>query len=406
MEYGYDENNKYNRYDIYSESAKKNKLKIIKYKQNNAEKNDLSKIINSCCSCGKNLLLKKLPHILLEPCDHIMHKKCYLGKKICPICNNKIKSIKTLDEVKELSKNNSIYYQKYIDMVSISNFDDMFSVNKELMVPNMIDFLGILSSVPFLSGYDDGQKAAHELLCLMNAKVIVNGMDNIKKGKPVVYISTHTTYLDFVVLFYILRCGFLSSTFIKETWYGRMILNIIPLLLIKRAKKPKISSSNKSVDTNNTDNTNNTNNTNDTHSSSSSSSSTSSLSTVEQMKRYVKKHGSICLFPEGMISHPDTIVRFRTGAFYVGYPVQPIVIKYEPVIYDNDIDTMIKKLLSSDNLTITLHILPQQLPPFDDKKIENIRELMGKTGNIALSRVSNKDINDKEVPNKNNKNNI
>ena len=28
MEYGYDENNKYNRYDIYSESAKKNKFKI------------------------------------------------------------------------------------------------------------------------------------------------------------------------------------------------------------------------------------------------------------------------------------------------------------------------------------------------------------------------------------------
>jgi 1-acyl-sn-glycerol-3-phosphate acyltransferase len=122
------------------------------------------------------------------------------------------------------------------------------------------------------------------------------------------------------------------------------------------------------------------------------------------MKRYVKKHGSICLFPEGMISHPDTIIRFRTGAFYVGYPVQPIIIKYEPVIYDNDMDTMIKKLLSSDNLTITLHILPQQLPPFDDKKIEDIRELMGKTGNIALSRVSNKDMNDKEISNNNNKN--
>ena len=59
--------------------------------------------------------------------------------------------------------------------------------------------------------------------------------------------------------------------------------------------------------------------------------------TVKKMKNYVRKHGSICLFPEGIITHPDTIIQFRTGAFNIGEPILPVVIKYNPAIFDDDI---------------------------------------------------------------------
>lgn len=332
-------------------------------------------IINSRCFCNKGLIWIKSDFITLIGCDHILHKKCYdefVEKKVknnntnCPICNSKIKSVKTFEQIKKLSTSSNIevnksYYQRYIDTISISNFDNYSKVNKDVMATNIIDFMGLLSSVPFIKGREKAKKMCDELLCLLNAKVVVNGMQNINNNKPHVLIANHTTYLDFLVIFYLFQCGFLSSSYIKETWYGRLILDMVPLMIIERGKD---------------------------------------FNTVEGMKKYVEKYGSICLFPEGMITHPDTLIQFRTGAFNIGYPINPVVIRYEPVIYDNDMNIFVQKLLSSKDITIYVDVLPEQTPPFSDKKIERIRTLMAKTGNFALSRVSNKDIKDNSVKKK------
>jgi 1-acyl-sn-glycerol-3-phosphate acyltransferase len=313
----------------------------------------MDKIINSRCSCKKSLIFPKSNLLMLEPCEHLVHKKCLKLNENCMICNEPIKAKKTLLDLKKEKEKNKQSYQKYVDMISMTNYDELSKVNKDLLMPNMIDFVGILSTIPMMNGYDDAQKGCHELFCLMNAKIIVNGMDNINLNKPKVYIANHTTYLDFVVIFYLLKCGFLSSSYIKETWIGRLILDIIPLMVIDRNE---------------------------------------STNTVDKMKKYVKKYGSICLFPEGMFSHPDTIIKFRTGAFHIGYPIYPVVIKYDPVIIDTSVNTNIQKLVSSDNITITVNILPECQPPFD---IEDIRNKMAKVGNFALSRVSNRDVTEK-----------
>lgn len=319
---------------------------------------DGDKLLNSKCICGGGLIWKRYNQVMLEPCEHIIHCKCLNSQKnktICPICKTSIVGSNTIAQLR--SKLNQKYskelYQKYVDMVSMANFDNIYDSKKNIF--NMIDAIGITSSFPFLSGYDDGRKLCREVLSLMNSKLIVSGMNYINANSEKIFISNHTSYIDFAVIFYLFECGFLASSIIRDILFGRQIMNIVPLLIIERGKDKN---------------------------------------TVEKMREYVKNNGSICLFPEGMITHPDTIIRFRTGAFYIGYPIHPVVIRYDPVIYDTDISKIIEKICSEPNLTIYVDVLPAEYPPFDTKKIEQIRIKMARIGNLSLSRVSNKDIKD------------
>ncbi len=96
------------------------------------------------------------------------------------------------------------------------------------------------------------------------------------------------------------------------------------------------------------------------------------------------------------MTHPDTIIRFRTGAFHIGFPVYPIVLKYNNIIADSSIGTFIFKLASGNKTIVDMEILDPFYPPFDDNKIELVRFAMAKAGNMAMSRVSNRDIIDKK----------
>lgn len=315
------------------------------------------KLINSKCICGSGLIWKKYNQIMLEPCEHIVHNKCWIDKTKCPICKQSVTRSYTKLELKNIIQNQNTntakFYQKYVDMCSMTNFDNLYSGKKSII--NMIDIVGIMSSVPFLSGFNDGKDGCREVLSLMDAKIVANGLNYIDFKKPRVFICNHTTYLDFVVIFYLFKCGFLASSVIHDTWIGRKVLDIIPLLVVERGK-----------DTN----------------------------TVEKMRKYVEDKGSICLFPEGMITHPDTLIRFRSGAFHIGYPIYPVVLRYDPIVYDTSMNGTIAKITTDLNLTIYVDVLPAEYPPFDNDRIEEIRRKMGKAGNLALSRVSNRDIKD------------
>ena len=315
------------------------------------------KSLNAKCVCGSGLIWKKYSQIMLEPCEHIIHCKCLNSqrdKTKCPICKDNITSFHTFKDLQQKKGSTKEYYQKYTDMVSMRNFDDLYDNGRNYF--NMIDVLGIVSRFPFLSGHDDGADGCRDLLSLMNSKIIVKGLDNINRKEPRVFIANHTSYLDFPVIFYLLRCGFLASSVIKDMWVGKQIMNIVPLLIIERGKNGK--------------------------------------NTVEKMREYVKETGSICLFPEGMISNPDTLLRFRTGAFFVGFPIYPVVIRYDPIIYDTNMNNFVSKLSGVKNFTVYVDILEAERPPFSPERIEEIRHKMAKAGNFALSRVSNRDIKD------------
>ncbi len=120
-----------------------------------------------------------------------------------------------------------------------------------------------------------------------------------------------------------------------------------------------------------------------------------SKNTVGKITKFMDENKkSVCLFPEGFLTHPKTIGRFRTGAFNTGYPVQPLIIRYNPVLNDDNPVFLFAKIFSQKKIEVNVQVLDLEYPPFDKEKIENIRHKMGRAGNMALSRVSNRDIID------------
>lgn len=314
-----------------------------------------NKIINSKCICEKGLNWIVTENVIIEPCEHIVHKICWLDKDICPICQNSCDKYYNEYELSQLMKTDKTYYQKYVDIHSMKNINYIYEKNTKNLIYSLPHIFDILGRLPFSHGYNDGLQLCKDTFTVAGVNLLIRGKENNTECSKVIILN-HTSYLDFMVSFYVFHASFLSSTAIKDTWIGRKIMDIIPLILIERGSKSN---------------------------------------TVEKMKEYIKENGSICLFPEGFMTHPDTIIRFRTGAFNTGYPVLPAVIKYDPVIADSNVFDFLQKLGSSDGINIIVNILPLEYPPFDDNKIEKIRKKMAKIGNMALSRVSNKDIKDK-----------
>ena len=186
---------------------------------------------------------------------------------------------------------------------------------------------------------------------IKNNKVIwKNKEDNNKK---IVIISNHAHYLDSVIICYLFRCGFVSSDFINQTDIGRIIATKLKLLIFKRG-----------VDTN----------------------------MVEKIKLYLNEKKKIAIFPEGGLVNNDTMIRFRTGAFYVGETICPIIIKYNKIVYDDDFKQMLFKLITQNEIIISVYINDFFHPPFNQEKIDLIREHMISIGKFNNSRVSNKSL--------------
>lgn len=316
--------------------------------------------INSKCICDIGLPWVKKKVIMIEPCEHLIHMSClskYIKKQktdnhMCPFCNIEItKIIKSTD-----FRNDKKLYQKCIDIISMTNFDYMTKICPSEVMSNIPNLMGTIMKVPFIKGVHSAKKICEDIFSMNNIKINVTGLEKINKNEPKVFISNHTSHLDFLIIFYILETGFLTSSVIKNNVLTKQFLNIIPLLVVERGK--------------------------------------GSVNTVDKMREYVEKKGSICLFPEGMITHPESLIKFRTGAFHIGHPVYPIILKYKNVVADMSIPNFILKIASHQHEIIEMQILDPFYPPFNETKIENVRYTMAKSGNLLLSRVSNKDIKD------------
>ncbi len=319
----------------------------------------MDKIINSRCICGKHLSKYRDNLIVILPCQHLIHKVCtnYLADLKCPYCHKHIKNILTDSEVLDIVKksNHPMYYQMYVDMAAVGNMADTGSINWFILLCRFPGLFDNFFETYMARNTNDVNFMISELLDICNFKIIIKNKHKILKGRKAI-ISNHVNSIDPLPIYHIFKCGFVSSAMIKDNWYGNKLSKLVPIVIIER---------NKSTDT------------------------------TEKIKSYIRKNGDICIFPEGMTTHPKTIARFRTGAFYLGVPVQPIVISYKPNIYDWDFKSFMMKLYSQKKITITVKVLDPIYPPFNYNIIENIRQRMGKVGDMALSRVSNRDIVDK-----------
>jgi 1-acyl-sn-glycerol-3-phosphate acyltransferase len=320
------------------------------------------KLINTRCRCGQGLNWVDKDIVVIYPCEHLQHKDCIENKKLCSVCNNFIEKIYTEDDLNNLFIHNKSlsqeekekYKQNYIDLLSMKNYDNLSQKSLVSTIKNMPRFFELFTQLFNSSGHNDTYELAKNMLSLINAKIKIKGKQNIYH-EPKVIISNHVSYLDFIILYYIFRTGFLASKFVQESMIGKGISELLPILIIDRGSGKN--------------------------------------NTTKRMARYIKKNKNLCLFPEGIFTHPKTLIKFRTGAFYTGYPVQPVIIKYNDNLSDSSIPEFIQKILSIDKtLNITVKILPVEYPPFNEQKIEEIRTKMAKSGKMYLSRVSNRDI--------------
>ena len=319
----------------------------------------MDKVINSSCVCGVRLAAYKEDLIVLLPCQHLIHATCvrHINRRsvyYCPICKKKIRNIRTQSEVRDIvqKSGHKAYYQIYVDMKTAGNCRDTSNISSFSLFCRLPGILDNLTNLYLAKTCDDAQTIVSELLDTCNIKIVVKGSGNILQDKKVI-IANHSHSIDALPIYRVFHCGFVASTVIYDYWFGRKISQLQPLVTISRGK---------------------------------------TKNTTKKIKEHIEEHGDICIFPEGFCSHPSTLARFRTGAFRVGYPVQPIIVSYNPPIYFWNPKTFVPRLFSQKKLTVTITVLPPVYPPFDMSTIEEIQFNMAKTGNLALSRVSNKDM--------------
>lgn len=356
---------------------------LIKYNKIIENEIDMKKQVNCSCFCSKSFGYNdKLLYIL--PCCHIVHENCFNDYIIkeqyknldiknrsnnnfnlnCPNCNSNIETI--LNETK--INNKAKYHQYLIDIKSVK-IDNSAHINYTVLPFSMIKFTSLINKLVLINSEQDIINTIEYIIKMSHIKI--NVIDNTKVNpiqisnnkivwkkikdnkQKIVLISNHAHYLDSVIYYYLFRCGFVSSDFINRVDIGRIIASKMNLLIFKRGS-----------DTN----------------------------MVDKIKTYLNDQKRILIYPEGMITNNDTIMRFRTGAFYVGETICPIVIKYDKVIYSDDFQQMIFKLITQNEIVVNVYINDFYYPPYDEQKIESIRNTMAKIGNFEKSRVSNKSL--------------
>jgi 1-acyl-sn-glycerol-3-phosphate acyltransferase len=348
--------NKNNKYKI-------NKLDIIKLHKKTSHDNS---IVNYICHCN-NFFYNKEKIVILLPCNHLIHEKCISNhilnnKKNCPMCDVVFTKI-----LLESKLSNSKYYQNKIDLKSVRLNENLSYINYYSLPMSIIKFTSLFNKLLAAQTHDEIYSVVEYIFRLFNFKInlidntknnpiffknnIIKWKNKVDEDSNIVIISNHSNYLDSVVLMYLFKAGFVTSDFINKTDLGKNIANKCNLLVFKRGQ-----------DTN----------------------------MVEKIKEYLKINKRIVMYPEGGMGNNETLFRFRTGAFYTGGVICPVIIKYNPFVWDDNFKKNIFKIISQDEINIDVYINDLFYPPFTNDKIEEVRNYMADIGNLEKSRVSNK----------------
>lgn len=326
-------------------------------KLNGLKMDKLGKTTNTYCCCNKHLTFLQDKYIIVSPCYHIFHRKCFesFPRKFCPLCHVRVTSILTEDFIKaNISLENKLYNQLAIDILSLKPFYHYTPVSYSQSLISLPRVLARILELMKIKSFDDCYELNKRILCDLNFKIKLKGAKLEKK--QCVFIGNHNSFLDPLVVYYLTKCKFLGSNVVlKGNPMGEKIMKYGPLITFTRGKEKA----------------------------------------MDKLINFVKKsNDSICIFPEGMITHPKTIGRFRSGAFNLGIPVQPIIINYNPVIMGESLNDFVIKLASQKKVNVEVIVLPPFYPPFSEEKIEIVRKRMAQAGKLLLSRASNRDIKD------------
>jgi hypothetical protein len=345
---------------------------------------NVCKDVNYACICN-DYFTNALKVVILYPCSHILHITCHKrNSKTCPFCNEVITKVIQEDELYK-----SKYKQFFINLDS-TRLDSSKSVIHYKRLPiNMIKFTSFINKLLVSIEECDMVNSVEYFLNLANIKINIidntvnnpivygsHGTNNdggggdgegrsdgeyitwknkIDQNKKKILIVNHSHYLDSAILYYLFRTGFVASEFINKFDLGRLIATKCKILIFKRG-----------VDTN----------------------------MVNKIKEYLEEKQNIVIYPEGSMGGNNTLRKFRTGAFYTNAHICPIVIKYDPFVWDDDYKTFILKLISQKEIVVNVYINDLHAPPFTTDQIANIRQEMIDTGDLQDSQVSNRSFKD------------
>jgi 1-acyl-sn-glycerol-3-phosphate acyltransferase len=323
-------------------------------------------LVNHICYCN-NYFYNKTKIVVLLPCNHLMHEKCVSSflinnKKKCPLCNVPFTKILTENRL-----TNSKYYQNIIDIKSVRLSENTSSINYYTLPLAIVKFTANINKLLAAQTHEEIWGVGEYFFRLFNIKINlidntennpISFKNNIVKWKKkedensnIILLSNHTNYIDTMILLYLFKAGCVTSDFVNKFEISRRVADVCNLLVFKRGK-----------DTN----------------------------MVEKIKEYLEINKRIIMFPEGGMSNHETLFRFRTGAFYTGGVICPIIIKYRPYVWDDNFKKYIFKLTTQDEINVDVYVNDLQYPPFNPEKIEKVRDLMAEVGDLKKSRVSNK----------------
>jgi len=322
--------------------------------------------LNSSCLCKKYLSNYDEPVLMIIPCQHMIHMRCieFVKDHTCPYCYKTMAGIVTERDIKKHLTKNTMqnnatkrkkYYQMYINIKTVCYVSKYGSINYINLAARIPAMLSLYNQVKSVRNKSDVHRFIYDLMDCANINITVVNKEKLYPGKKVI-ISNHASMLDSMFISHMFGCGTLMSATLQQSDVVRLLAEAWPVLIIKRGH---------------------------------------SDNAVNLISQFVDKHGSIVIMPEGLVTHPNTLIKFRTGSFHSGFPVQPLIIKYEPYFFDKDPSKFMMKLMSQDRIDITITVMDAEFGPFTDNDIENVRHKMALAGNLAISDVSNRDVVDK-----------
>lgn len=327
-----------------------------------------------CKNCNKRFSSSDKQIGIHTKCGHFIHldKPCFSPK--CNICDAYCGPIWAVESINENSQN-------YINALSIVR------KNPQLTYYDRLNGVWrILKSIPVLIGlywrlYTDKidinylQWFNKYLVELLNINVMCNSNDKAKlndNSYKRIIIANHTNYHDLLAVSSLFEpnniFGFVAAPTINKNPFGKAITKIIPHIMVQNNTTDQMSSYDKKYKLIN---------------------DSSNISNYDKIKSYFLTYpneSKLIICPEGMLTHHLTISKFRSTAFKLGYPVQPVVLRYAQPIYD----LVGFDIFCYPKIDVEIKVLDPIDTDGSEKSIEQIREKMAEEGNLLLSNVVNK----------------
>lgn len=311
--------------------------------------------VNCVCKLCKKRLNSNLSCLMsCMKCEHIVHSNCFSSSNhtICINCG-----------YNEVVPENS-------HMMTRQMIANVQSCKRTHFKPKLVDYIRLLIRLPLLTYYfsilmynyyignttdEIYDYFADGIMYCLNINVKLVGFDKIDKTKKMIYVCNHTGHHDSFLINRFIKSKGLASDAILHTFVGRLIAEFTKPFIIKRGQ---------------------------------------SSNTSKMISNHIEKENSLVVFPQAILTNNRTITKFRTGAFVLNLPIQPILFEY---VEDQSSMTILPDIFCFPEVHVTIRALDLVSNEYNDPPeqfAEHVRLIMAFSGGFLLSNVDSHDVKD------------